>query len=286
MTSSAALHLAGGVGEHLAVLGGDHRGELVAAGVDQLAEGEQHRGPPGQRRVPPARARPGRGGRDRDVDVGRRGEAPPAPRTSTGRRVEHLAAARPAPVDHACRRRSGSPWRSLAPPRRRIASTRMPSPSRASSSVRVSGGPIRITLPYRPPLPTSRPPARHSSNTRAVSGRRPGSAVPGSDELDARASAPCRGPRPRVGLVAGGRAARRQDRADPGRVGLQVVVEQVVEHRVAGGRRDRVAAEGGERDRRHRSPCTSARPTTPARAKPLPMPLAKVSRSGTTPCAW
>src|SRR5215475_2496372 len=37
-----------------------------------------------------------------------------------------------------------------------MAEVRIARPSRASSSVSVSGGPIRITLPYSPPLPTSR----------------------------------------------------------------------------------------------------------------------------------
>ena len=51
----AAADLAERVGEHLAVLGGDDRGELVLAGVQQLAEGEQHLRPLGQRGVPPRR---------------------------------------------------------------------------------------------------------------------------------------------------------------------------------------------------------------------------------------
>ena len=38
----AAVHLAARVGEHLAVLARDQRGELVAVGVDELAEREQH----------------------------------------------------------------------------------------------------------------------------------------------------------------------------------------------------------------------------------------------------
>src|SRR5690606_41026390 len=38
------------------------------------------------------------------------------------------------------------------------AATTMPSPSAASASVRVIGGAILMTLPYRPPLPTSSPP--------------------------------------------------------------------------------------------------------------------------------
>ena len=183
------------------------------------------------------------------VDVGRRGERHVG-RDLTGRRVEHLAAA-PAgalprlPVDKWFTRRVTRA--STA----RIASTRMPRASRASASVSVSGGPIRITLPYRPPLPTSRPRALHSSNTRPVAAAS-GSVVPGCDELDRQHQA-------LAADLRHDRAALRelvepgaQDRARAGRVALQVVVEHVVEHRVAGGRRDRVAAERGEGDRRHR----------------------------------
>ena len=51
----AAGDLAQRVGVHLAVLGGDDRGELVLAAVEQLAEGEEDLGTPGQRRGAPAR---------------------------------------------------------------------------------------------------------------------------------------------------------------------------------------------------------------------------------------
>jgi len=43
-----ALHLAPGVGEHLAVLVGDDGGEVVQPLVDQVAHGEQDGGTPGQ----------------------------------------------------------------------------------------------------------------------------------------------------------------------------------------------------------------------------------------------
>ncbi len=49
----AAGHLAQCVGQDLAVLGGDDRGELPPPLVEQLAEGEQDLGPPGQRRGAP-----------------------------------------------------------------------------------------------------------------------------------------------------------------------------------------------------------------------------------------
>ena len=50
--------LAAGVGEHLAVLGGEDRGELALAAVEQLAEGEHHRLPLGDGGLAPARRRP------------------------------------------------------------------------------------------------------------------------------------------------------------------------------------------------------------------------------------
>ena len=41
----AAGDLAEGVAEHLAVLGGEQRGDLLAVGVDELPEAEHHLGP-------------------------------------------------------------------------------------------------------------------------------------------------------------------------------------------------------------------------------------------------
>jgi hypothetical protein len=54
--------LAHRVGVHLAVLGGDDRGELVLAGVEQLAEGEEHLRTTCERRRAPARGGARRGG--------------------------------------------------------------------------------------------------------------------------------------------------------------------------------------------------------------------------------
>ena len=59
--------LADRVGQHLAVLGGDDRGQVVGPLVQQLAEREEHRGPLGQRRTAPLAgglARRGDGGLD------------------------------------------------------------------------------------------------------------------------------------------------------------------------------------------------------------------------------
>ena len=70
----AAGDLAERVGDDLAVLGGEDRGELVLAGVEDLAEREQHLLALAQRRVGPA-GECGLGGLHGDVDVGRRGEA-------------------------------------------------------------------------------------------------------------------------------------------------------------------------------------------------------------------
>ncbi len=58
---------------HLAVLGADQRGQLPGARGQQFPEREQHAGPPGQRRRPPAGEGLGRRG-DRVVHDGRRGE--------------------------------------------------------------------------------------------------------------------------------------------------------------------------------------------------------------------
>ena len=49
----AAGDFAEGVREDLAVFGGDDLGELLLAGVEQLAEGEENGRPPGQRGVAP-----------------------------------------------------------------------------------------------------------------------------------------------------------------------------------------------------------------------------------------
>ena len=53
----ATGHLAPRVVEHLAVLGGDDRGQVVAVGVDELAKAEQRVGPSAHRRVAPRRCR-------------------------------------------------------------------------------------------------------------------------------------------------------------------------------------------------------------------------------------
>ena len=63
----AANHLTTCIGEHLSVLGGDDRRDLVGAGVEDLAEFEQHRSAGGDRRGRPLLAGlggPGEDGRD------------------------------------------------------------------------------------------------------------------------------------------------------------------------------------------------------------------------------
>ncbi len=87
----AAGDLAERVGEHLAVLGGDDRGQLALALVEQLAEAEQHLGALGQRGGAPARERRARGG-DRRVDVVRGREGDPLGHRA-GRRVEDVTPA-------------------------------------------------------------------------------------------------------------------------------------------------------------------------------------------------
>ena len=64
----AAGDLAHRVGEHLAVLGRQHRGQLLAVGVDQLAHPEHHLGALGERRRTPGREGRCRR-RDRGVDL-------------------------------------------------------------------------------------------------------------------------------------------------------------------------------------------------------------------------
>jgi hypothetical protein len=88
----AALHLAGRVGEHLAVLVGDGRGQFVPTAVHELPEREEDPGPPGQRGLRPVLER-GRSSRHHTVDVGLLGEEDLGLLLTRGR-VEHRADAR------------------------------------------------------------------------------------------------------------------------------------------------------------------------------------------------
>ena len=84
-----------GVGEHLAVLGGHQRGELVDVLLHQLLELEHDPGAPQRRRVRPVRERRGGGGhRLAHLGLARQWNLG---RYLAGRRVEHVAeaAARP-----------------------------------------------------------------------------------------------------------------------------------------------------------------------------------------------
>ena len=65
---SSPRHLAQRVAEHLAVLEGEERSDLPAAGVDRLAQMEHHLGPLRQRSSPPRRERRSGGG-DGGVDL-------------------------------------------------------------------------------------------------------------------------------------------------------------------------------------------------------------------------
>ncbi len=83
----AAGDFAEGVGDDLAVLGGDDLGQLALAVVEQLTELEQHLGALGQRGVAPGRERRG-GGVDHGagvLDAGQRDLTG----DRTGRRVRH-----------------------------------------------------------------------------------------------------------------------------------------------------------------------------------------------------
>ena len=57
----AAVHFGPGLGERLAVLAGDERGELFEVFFQQLAEAEHHAGPLDDRRLGPGRERGGGG---------------------------------------------------------------------------------------------------------------------------------------------------------------------------------------------------------------------------------
>nr|BFE87497.1 hypothetical protein GCM10020093_100980 [Planobispora longispora] len=86
--------LAERVGVDLAVLGADQRGELVAVGVHQLAEAEQHLRPLDQRGVPPG-GPGGRGGGHRRVHLRGRGQVdPPADLPVAGLKISEV---RPSP---------------------------------------------------------------------------------------------------------------------------------------------------------------------------------------------
>ena len=97
----AAGHLAEGVGQHLAVLGGEEGGDLLAVGVDQLAEVEHHLRAARQRRGPPRRERGGGGG-DGGVDLLDRGELDLGLLLAGGRVPDRAGAARGA--GDGCRR--------------------------------------------------------------------------------------------------------------------------------------------------------------------------------------
>jgi hypothetical protein len=81
------LYLAASVGQHLAVLGGDQRGEFVNVRPHQLPEGEQDAGPLGQRTLRPAAESVGRR-TDGVVDVAEFGQRHFSV-LSPGRRVVH-----------------------------------------------------------------------------------------------------------------------------------------------------------------------------------------------------
>ena len=257
----AALHLAQRVGEHLAVLGGDRpRRARPCGALQQLAEREQHRGTPGQRRRRPLLRRPPRppataastsaadgerdpagdpaGGRVEDVAVPLRDARP------TGLAVDPVASARLiVRLPSSC---SGDRRGSRAP--------RGPRPRSASAAAPCAG-----TLPYRPPLPTSRPGRRVRSSTAAAAAGS-GSVVPGTDQLDADHQALAADlADDRSAAVGRLRRPSRSSRARSAARCLQVVVEHVVEGRRGRGRGQRVAAEGGDRAARPGSPSGRAR---------------------------
>src|SRR5690606_8686615 len=163
----AARDLAERVAVHLAVFGGDQRRQLVAVRVHQLPVPEQHLGPLDQGRVAPGGERL-RGGGDGRVHVrdGRHGDGAahlPGRRVvdlgRTGIAVDESSADPVLDCLHCCAASALMTSSAL---------TMMPRPSVASSTVSVSGGAMRMAVPFSPPLPTSRPPFLVSSMNRAV----------------------------------------------------------------------------------------------------------------------
>ena len=161
----------------------------------------------------------------------------------------------------------------------------------ASSSVTLSGGAMRSTLPYRPPLPTEQAPPRASP---PAARRRPGRLGPPPLLGAGRRTSSTASIRPvpaHLGRRTGGgrpALARRSQstwpilRALPCRSWSAGSRGWPARRRTPAGCRRRWRCELARRG----SPCTSARATTPPRDRPLPTPLAKVSMSGTMPWAW
>jgi hypothetical protein len=94
----AAANLALGVGEHLAVLGGDERRDLLAVPVDEFAQVEEHLGPLGQRSGAPAEICL-LGARHRRVNVGCGGQVHEGRLLAEGRVEDRALAARRARHD-------------------------------------------------------------------------------------------------------------------------------------------------------------------------------------------
>ena len=141
--------LAERVGEHLAVLGGEQRGDLLAVGVDQLAQVEHHLGPPRQVRGPPRRERR-LGGGDGGVDLGDRWRgrrcptAPPWPGcTRPPDRPD---------VPATTRRRSSARCEFMLQPPCRSRRRRIPTPSTADSDhIRYCDRPRLTNWPWPSP---------------------------------------------------------------------------------------------------------------------------------------
>ena len=270
--------------EHLAVLGGDRSPPARPRGRSSSSRNANSTcGALGQRR--PSRQAAQRARPRRPPRRHRRREAKlDLPGDLAGRRVEDVAApARPSPSNGLpsmkCVDRGLTPP-PLPPPLDGSRRRGSPAPPRASSSVNVSGGPMRSTLPCRPPLPMSRPRPRPPRR------RGPSAAGPavgaGHDELDRRSSVPCRARRRRSRARSLQPAARRSRiAADPVRVCLQVV-------RRAGsrGRRspaavdERVAAEGRDRVRPAMRPSPRPAPTTPPIGEPVAETLGEGEQVG------
>ena len=139
---------------------------------------------------------------------------------------------------------------------------------------------MRRQLPNRPPFPTRSPAAGTAPGHAAAAGA-------GERPSGPTSSTPIMRPGAHLAddaELAGQRGENVEDAGalHPG-VGLQAVVEQVLEVGERPGRHERVAAERRDRVGGHAVDQLAA--MTPAMDSPLPRPLAKVSRSGVRPWA-
>ena len=163
-----------------------------------------------------------------------------------------------------------------------------PARSPRPAAVMHIGGLIRSTLPSSPPLPSSTPISRAASSTceRLLLGRLLGLAVasPAHAEHEAHAAHVAD---QAMAWSAAPRAPALKRPPTTFAFSCRPVLLDHVQHREPRRHRDRIAAEGVEVDPLGRATSAiSRRVVTAASGAPLPMPLAMVTMSGTTPKFW